>query len=311
MKTKFKQNLLRLSVIALVSTALVQAQDAQGYNPDTQQIQIDNPFYQGGNETTKVVTEEKRMIEVMNPPLENSMTSTDVKALEVAFDGTEKAENKTPPVMGNNGKVVYQYGQGQNTIICQVNQFCVIELEENEMLIDGYVSDTTRWDVEDTYKGTPENSQIMILIRPKDVNLDSTFIISTDRRVYSLKLKSSYDYTMPIVSFSYPNQFDNNGISSGISKSNVEKLASQKDARERSIAESKAAAERSRQAKINAANARAFEREKLNTTYGSPASSLNFNYQISGNAHFKPVRVYSMGHQTIIEFSPQISYGFG
>lgn len=298
---KIKNTLLMASLIA-ASSSLFTVVAAQEFDIESQQVTISNPMF---NNEEVVLSEEQQALNNANPEIKNNLTKTDLKALDVAFDGTDKSDKKITPVSGSNGKVVFQYGEGQNTIICQVNQICVIELETNEMLVDGFVSDNTRWNIENSYVGTAESSKIMLLVRPKDNNLDSTFIITTDRRVYSLKLKSSYDYTMPFVSFSYPNSF---GSENGnISTTNIDKLANKKTARNNEIARNKAEEERARQARNSEARARALEREKLNTIYGSPTANLNFNYSFSGNANFKPIRVYAMGHQTIIEFSPEIA----
>lgn len=309
MKTKhnFLMASLLIAVPLIVPTVLTTVY-AQEFDVDSQQMTIANPFHNNDENSGLAISQEQKAIEYANPNLEKNLTKTDLKALDVAFDATDKSDNKITPVVGNNGKVVFQYGEGQNTIVCQVNQICVIELETNEMLVDGFVSDNTRWNIENSYVGTAESSKIMLLVRPKDNNLDSTFIITTDRRVYSLKLKSSYDRTMPFVSFSYPSSFDFGGNGGGnIATNNIDKLASKKIAMNNEIARNNAENARAKQAQANAAKARAFEREKLNTVYGSPTSNLDFNYKVSGNAHFKPVRVYALGHQTIIEFSPEIA----
>lgn len=315
----------KLSIIAIALSLSVSV--AQDFDPNTQQT-IKKPVQQAvvsepldvAVDTSNVdqqpqvrkpieATVEQKIIKVSNEPIR--LTNTDHKSLDIAYEASDRAE-KMPPVKGVNGRVVFQYGDGQNTVICQVNQICVIELAPNEMLIDAYVSDSARWNIEDSYSGNVNNSITMLLVRPKDVGLNSTLVLTTDKRVYSLKLKSDLNMTMPMVSFAYPSPSLADGTIGSIEAiklSNSKKLAADKEAKRRSEVAAANARENARIRSVEKQRADQLEKRKLDTVYASPTSHLNFNYQVSGNANFKPIRVYSMGHQTILEFNSSIANG--
>lgn len=317
----------KLSITAIAFALSFTFAQAQDFDPNTQQT-IKKPVQKtivstssdtvgdgvGQPQQSQVpkpveATVEQKIIKVSNEPIR--LTNTDHKSLDIAYDASDRAE-KMPPVKGINGRVVFQYGDGQNTVICQVNQICVIELAPNEQLIDGYVSDSARWNIEDSYSGNVNNSITMLLVRPKDVGLNSTLVITTDKRVYSLKLKSDLNMTMPMVSFAYPSPSLADGTIGSIEAinlSNSKKLAANKEAQRKSEIAAANARENARAQRAEKQRAEQLEKRKLDAVYNPSVSNLNFNYQVSGNASFKPIRVYSMGHQTVLEFNSSISNG--
>jgi type IV secretion system protein VirB9 len=103
-----------------------------------------------------------------------------------------------------------------------------------------------------------------LIIKPLDVGLETSLVVTTNRRTYHLRLRSHRTEYMPRVAFSYP-----------------EVTAAKWAALQR---------------------AEAVER-KTNTIpqTGEYLGNLDFGYRISGRATWKPTRVYNDGSKTIIE----------
>ncbi|HAU1925270.1 TPA: P-type conjugative transfer protein TrbG, partial [Legionella pneumophila] len=155
------------------------------------------------------------------------------------------------------------YGSGQTRVVCAPLQVCDIALQPGEQFNDMNVGDP-RFVVEPSITGSGAMQQIHLLIKPKDIGLDSSLVVTTDRRTYHFRLKSDRTEFMPYISFTYPDE----------AKAKWQLLQ-----------------------RIQA------ERRKVDTLpeTNEYLGDLNFNYRIQGNARFKPVRVYNNGVKTIIE----------
>ncbi len=109
------------------------------------------------------------------------------------------------PSMGENGRVMFMYGDSAPTIICAPLRVCDIELEPGE-IVQGtpHVGDTVRWKVSPAV--SKENNQTIthLIIKATDVGLDTNLIIPTDRRTYHLRLVSTSKQYASRVSFEYP-----------------------------------------------------------------------------------------------------------
>ena len=108
-----------------------------------------------------------------------------------------------PTLQSETGAVQFIYGQGMPTVICSPLRLCDIALQTGENVQDVMIGDT-RWKVQPSVSGTHPRHQVHAIVKPSDVGLVTSLMISTDRRVYNLTLKSSADNYMPRVSFTYP-----------------------------------------------------------------------------------------------------------
>lgn len=166
------------------------------------------------------------------------------------------------PFQGQNGGIVFVYGASQPSIICAVLQVCDIALEAGEKINAINIGDNARWSMEPAITGTGSDQTVHIILKPKDVNLNTSLIVSTDRRTYHMRLKSHRTEYMPLISFEYP---------------------------ENAMAKFQ---------RIQAAEAVTAYRETLPNS-NEKISDLNFDYVVSGSAPWKPERVYNDGQQTI------------
>lgn len=96
------------------------------------------------------------------------------------------------PAEGKDGRVVFADGVGLPTVVCAPMRLCTIELQAGEKLTgEPQIGDSTRWRVEPGSYGSAESITPLIVLKPMAVGLDTTLVITTDRRAYYLRLISS------------------------------------------------------------------------------------------------------------------------
>lgn len=180
------------------------------------------------------------------------------------------------------GSVQYVYGQAVAVVVCAPLRLCNLTLEQGEIVNDVNLGDTQRWSVTPSVSGEPPNQVVHAVIKPSDVGLQTSMIITTDRRVYHLTLKSSATDYMPSVSFYYPatqsSEWDN-------------LIKTQRDAV--AVAQSVAIEEQRAEAERNV---------KGTPRLGIVVEDLNFDYSVSsGRYNWRPLRVFDDGIRTFIE----------
>lgn len=167
------------------------------------------------------------------------------------------------PVSARDGSIAFVYGSGQTQILCAVLQVCDVALQPGELVNNLNVGDP-RFLVEPAITGTGPAQRLHLLIKALDVGLDTSLVVTTDRRTYHLRLRSSRTEFMPYVSFIYPDEA---------------------------------------QAKWEAIRVKETIERRNNTIplTGEYLGNLNFNYCITGTTRWKPTRVFNDGVKTIIE----------
>jgi type IV secretion system protein VirB9 len=121
-----------------------------------------------------------------------------------------------------------------------------------------------RFTVEPAISGSGDMEIQHLIIKPMDVGLDTGLIVTTNLRTYHLRLRSHRTEYMPQVSFTYPGD--------ALAKWDAMKGRQVKEIHKKTMSET-----------------------------GEYLGDLNFDYKITGNAAWKPVRVYNNGVKTIIQ----------
>jgi type IV secretion system protein VirB9 len=167
-------------------------------------------------------------------------------------------------VAGSGGAIKFVYGVQQPSIVCAVLQVCDVALQAGEQVNSINLGDTARWTVEPAITGSGATEIQHLIIKPMDVGLETSLVVTTNRRSYHFRLRSHRTEYMPQVSFTYP-----------------------EDA----------------QVKWDAIQRREKQERTDNTlpATGEYLGDLTFDYDLSGSASWKPVRVYNDGRKTIIE----------
>jgi type IV secretion system protein VirB9 len=190
------------------------------------------------------------------------LSTTEQKALKIAKDW-QNGKGSGKPFKSSDGAVTFVYGVGQTKIVCAVLQACDIALQAGEKFNDMSVGDP-RFLIEPSITGSGANQQIHLIVKPKDVGLDSALVVTTDKRTYHIRLKSTRNDYIPYASFIYPDE--------ALAKWRQVKQIQNYQRQENSFP---------------------MTHEYL--------GDLNFNYRLSGHARWKPIRVYNDGRKTIIE----------
>lgn len=187
---------------------------------------------------------------------------------KAAIAMAEKWRNAGPtglkPVRGPDGAIRFLFGAQQPSIVCAVMQVCDVELQAGEQVNSIHVGDSARWTIEPAITGNGATEIQHLIIKPMDVGLETSLVVTTNRRTYHLRLRSHRTDFMPRVSFTYPDE--------AIAKWENIKQRDQKSRQERTI-----------------------------PTTGEYLGDLNFGYDLSGSASWKPIRVYNNGIKTIIQ----------
>lgn len=199
---------------------------------------------------------------------EKPLSTKQAQALALSqkwINGTAK------PITAGDGTVTYYYGKAQPVVVCAPLQTCDIQLQPGERITKKGVNigDSVRWEVSPALSGAGETQQTHLVIKPKDVGLDTSMTINTDRRSYSIRLVSRQSDYMPAVNFDYPE----------VEQSAWDAYYAEK------------------------------QQETAQKTLGNGLNidNLDFNYSIEGDADFKPVRVYNNGIKTFIELPHSVA----
>lgn len=194
--------------------------------------------------------------------------------MAVAKSASWADDPRAQPVMGEEGKVVYVFGESRPTIVCAPLRVCDVELEAGETVNNADVGDAVRWSLKPSISGAGADRTVHVIIKPKDYDLDTNAIIATDRRTYYLRLVSPREginaYTTR-VAFYYPEN-------------------------ERKAWEAQRAA--------------MVKEEKTVVSDLPPltADKLNFGYALDGKDHFKPVRVFDDGAKVYIQMPMEFQH---
>jgi type IV secretion system protein VirB9 len=173
-----------------------------------------------------------------------------------------------PAAMGKDGRVIFAFGGGMPVVVCAPLRVCIIELEHGEhMSAAPHIGDAVRWDVSLESSGSGDQDTQLIVLKPREVGLDTSLFIPTDRRSYYIRLLSKSGAYTPMVAFEYPED----------DEAKMQKAI----LREQQL----------RQSQVSPVTA--------------PVDALFYDYEIKGNSSFRPLRVMDDGAKTYIEMSPQ------
>lgn len=221
--------------------------------------------------------------ELVLPPLDDvyfesgqnpTLTPQEQEALALARqwqnggNGGQADGTHLQPVQGRDGSIRFLFGAQQPSIVCAVMQVTDIELELGEEINSIHLGDAARWLVEPATTGAGVAQVQHVVIKPVDIGLETSLMLTTNRRTYHLRLKSHKTQYMPRVAFIYPDAI--------MARFSAEK------------------------------NRRKVEREKQTLPEsGEYLGHLDFDYHISGDG-IKPLRVYNDGMKTIIQMPERV-----
>ncbi|MDR6190305.1 P-type conjugative transfer protein TrbG [Agrobacterium pusense] len=103
---------------------------------------------------------------------------------------------------------IYPWSEGAlYQVYAAPSQITNIALEPGENLTGAgpiAAGDTARWIIGDTESGSGTTRRVHILVKPTRSNITTNLVVTTDRRVYMLELRSGEKPYMPAVAWAYP-----------------------------------------------------------------------------------------------------------
>lgn len=129
-----------------------------------------------------------------------TMTASEVKATNIS--GKWRATTGLV-TKGEEGKVVFLFGETQPFVVCSPLQVCDIELQGGEIVRDVLVGDTVRWKIEPATSGAIGGQAIHLIVKPSEAGLVTSMVVTTSRRTYHIQLKSHPSQYMARVGFEY------------------------------------------------------------------------------------------------------------
>ena len=170
------------------------------------------------------------------------------------------------PTSGKNGVITYLFGVQQPSVVCAVLQVCDVALQAGEQVNSINLGDTARWTIEPAITGTGVNEVQHLIIKPMDVGLETSLVVTTDRRAYHIRLRSHRTDYMPQVMFTYPEEDQ--------VKWDLVRNHAQKERQEKTLPQT-----------------------------GEYLGDLDFSYEITpnGSIAWTPIRVFNDKQKTIIQ----------
>jgi type IV secretion system protein TrbG len=103
---------------------------------------------------------------------------------------------------------IYPWSEGAlYQVYAAPGQITDIALEPGESLTGAgpiAAGDTARWIIGDTESGSGATRRVHVLVKPSRADITTNLVITTDRRIYMLELRSGEKPYMPAVAWAYP-----------------------------------------------------------------------------------------------------------
>ena len=212
-----------------------------------------------------------------------TLSATDAARLAAAqrWEQTGAAE----ALVGASGAVEYPYGYSRPTITCAPLHVCSVALQDGEAVTSVSIGDTVRWLLQNVTAGT----RPVMMLKPTQAGLSTNLVVTTDKgRIYYMHLVSSKTEYVPMVSW-----YDPAAMTRDL-RAEAQASARQKAEFEATMAATKLAAEQAKAQRVVADKSVG----RLDPT------TLDFGYACTGDAVFKPTRVFANDTHTFIQLPP-------
>lgn len=205
------------------------------------------------------------LVAVVDPGMGEQTITVTKKEREALNIAKKWMDNPDRPRPDADGSVKYLFGATIPTLICTPLQVCAIRLQPGEVFNKMNIGDSSRWKTSLSVFGNGESEVTAIIVKPTESGLVTNMIVTTDRRIYTILLKAAKKEWMPFITFHYPDD--------------DEKMMAEYQAQRQKAAYSST------------------------LSNGMNVANLDFGFKIGGdNMPWKPIRVYSDGTKTYIEF---------
>jgi type IV secretion system protein VirB9 len=210
--------------------------------------------------------------------------------VEITDAWRQKSYESMASQAGTSGSVLFRYDQSYPSIVCAILQVTDIELEPGEVVTQVNVGDTTRWSVESAVSGSGAEQTQHLIVKPRDIGLTTSLVVTTDHRTYHVMLVSDEKEFMHSVRFVYDHERTAQPASTPAPAAAPAPMPQQ------------VAADPPRQQKSS--NGKRVALIKAD----EPQDDTDDGYLVSGKADWKPVVVYSKGGKTYIEMPASVRH---
>lgn len=209
------------------------------------------------------------------------------------------------------GLVTFAYGSGIPTVVCALLELTDLAFEKGESILSVQLGDSVRWNIESAISGSANDSVEHLIVKPLEAGLKTSMLITTDRRTYHIRLKSTEADFMPAVVFSYPNSLKlpskkHYGDDSYLQyTSNYESNEDHNDYSETNSS-------LKNYSSVQNVSYEGNSRPALNVaaTYNDSTQRLNYNYSVDGDSKIIPQNVYDDGKRTFIVMNNPINSSY-
>lgn len=184
-----------------------------------------------------------------------------------------QAGRKAKPIMSDDGKVVFPFGQSMPKLTCSPTRACDVEMQAEEKVFDVVLGDKINWSWAPSRSIEKGKMVQHLIFQPKDNTVETNAIITTDRRTYHIKLYAPKEEGIYLnrVGFYYPDEL----VTSW----------------------------RARDSYAQAARTEVKARDNALRVSEEPFTpeAMDFDYKIEGEGDFKPLRVFNNGKKVYLE----------
>jgi type IV secretion system protein VirB9 len=185
----------------------------------------------------------------------------------------------------------FRFGESYPSVVCSILQLTDIELQPGEVVTSINVGDTTRWSIESARSGSGADQVEHLIVKPRDIGLSTSLVVTTDRRTYHLLLVSSEGEFMHDVTLLYGSALPSPAASPTPSQSPAP-------------SDPPAVETKPRPRRLN----RGDGKTGVSFVAREQVDDADESYVVSGKAEWKPVEVYSKDGKTYIEMPDSVRH---
>ena len=209
------------------------------------------------------------------------------------------------------GLVTFAYGSGIPTVVCALLELTDLAFEKGESILSVQLGDSVRWNIESAISGSANDSVEHLIVKPLEAGLKTSMLITTDRRAYHIRLKSTEADFMPAVVFSYPNSLKLPSKKHYGDDSYLQ-YTSNYDSNEDHNDYSETNSSLKYYSSVQNVSYEGNSRPALNVaaTYNDSTQRRNYNYSVDGDSKIIPQNVYDDGKRTFIVMNNPINSSY-
>ncbi len=209
------------------------------------------------------------------------------------------------------GLVTFAYGSGIPTVVCALLELTDLAFEKGESILSVQLGDSVRWNIESAISGSANDSVEHLIVKPLEAGLKTSMLITTDRRTYHIRLKSTEADFMPSVVFSYPNSLKLPSKKHYGDDSYLQ-YTSNYDSNEDHNDYSETNSSLKNYSSVQNVSYEGNSRPALNVaaTYNDSTQRRNYNYSVDGDSKIIPQNVYDDGKRIFIVMNNPINSSY-